>query len=293
MPETDDKTTPTTITAETQHERWLKYGLNVVVVSIVVIALAGLITYLAQRTNRRIDTTTSGQYSLKPQTLNIIDDLKGQTKIVSLYQKPSREEAAKQPDYAQPVADLLDEYRRKGKNITVDAIDPVANPTKVDDLINEVTNKYGGEVKKYNAVLDAYPNVYKQIQELSTAEVKKLAALPLDKLGDDEEAQTALAGLTTVRSFPRQLDNSKDVIDRRRKQKPPDLKGAMNSVQDSMDLISQRCAAILEVFNQDKGNTKLPAPIREYMASATPAYQQIKKVADDLLKQTKDVGELK
>ena len=108
MPENETTTPPKTITAESQHERWLKYGLNVVVASIVVIVLAGLITYLAQRTNRRIDTTVSGQYSLKPQTLNIIQNLKAPTKIVSLYQKPSREEAAKQPNYSQPVADLLD-----------------------------------------------------------------------------------------------------------------------------------------------------------------------------------------
>jgi len=291
MAETETK--PNQLTYESQHERWLKYGLNVVVVSVVVVLLAGVITYLAQRTNRRLDTTASGQYSLKPQTLNIIQDLKGPIKIVSLYQKPTPEEAAKSPDYAQPVADLLDEYRRKGRNITVDAIDPVTNPTKVDDLITEVTNKYGGEVKKYNAVLDAYGNVYKQIQDLATAEIGKITKLPLNELPDDEDSQTALAGLTTVRSFPKQLDTSKESIERRRKLKPPDLKGAMDSVADSMDLISQRCAAIEEVFNQDKGNAKLPKPIRDYMAAAAPAYQQIKKLADDLLKQTKDVGELK
>src|SRR4029453_10326761 len=72
---------------ETQQERWIKYGANVVLVTVVVILLAGILTYLAQRTGKRIDTTKSGAYSLKPQTTNILRDLKGKTKIVSLYTK--------------------------------------------------------------------------------------------------------------------------------------------------------------------------------------------------------------
>src|SRR5678816_1714130 len=99
---------------ESQKQRWVKYGANVALVSLIAILLAGIVTYLAQQTNRRIDTTAGGAYSLKPQTINLIKDLKGKTKLVSLYQKPTPEEAAAaKTDYAQPVMDLLDEYRRK------------------------------------------------------------------------------------------------------------------------------------------------------------------------------------
>ena len=140
---------------ESQQERWIKYGANVVLVSVVVVLLAGVITYLAQRTGKRLDTTASGAYSLKPQTANILRDLKGKTKIVSLYTKEIIEGGKSIPSpYAGPVVDLLDEYRRKGRNVEVDWIDPVQNPSKVDALIAEVTNKYGGEVKQYKEVLD-------------------------------------------------------------------------------------------------------------------------------------------
>src|SRR5689334_18135686 len=116
---------------ESQKERWIKYGANVVLASIVVILIAGLITYLAQKTGRRVDTTASGAYSLKPQTLNLIGDLKGKTKIVSLYtsevpDEHVRDKMVKSP-WVGPVGDLLDEYHRKGKNIEVDSIDPVQN----------------------------------------------------------------------------------------------------------------------------------------------------------------------
>src|SRR5213592_3924134 len=162
-----DRTTQESL-YESQKERWIKYGANVALVSIVAILLAGVLTYLAQRANRRIDTTASGAYSLKPQTVNLIKDLRGKTKLVSLYQKPTPEEAAADKmDYAQPVIDLLDEYRRKGKNIEVDA------------LITEVTNTYGGEVQKYKKVLDAVPATYSQIKDVASKEVQKSANLPI------------------------------------------------------------------------------------------------------------------
>jgi hypothetical protein len=279
---------------ESQKERWVKYGANVALVSIVAILLAGLVTYLAQRTNRRIDTTSSGAYSLKPQTVNLIRDLKGKTKLVSLYQKPTPEEqAADKMDFSQPVVDLLDEYRRKGKNIEVDSIDPVANPSKVDDLITEVTNKYGGEVAKYKKVLDATPETYKKLREAATAEVTQTSKLPLDKLGEDDDSQTTYAALSTISGLPRGIQQSEESIKRLTNQKPPDYKGAVDSVNELMDRWSQRAGKIAEIFDKSKSDAKLPPPIRDYMAQASPRYQAIKKLCDDLLKQTKDVGELK
>ena len=144
---------------ESQHERWLKYGANVVVASIVVILLAGLIVYFAQRTGRRIDTTENRAYSLKPQTLNILKDVKSKTKIVSLYRDEIRNDKGgmKKSPYVEPVADLLEEYQRHSNNIETDVIDPVQNNAKVEALISEVAGKYGGEVKKYQKVIDDYP----------------------------------------------------------------------------------------------------------------------------------------
>jgi hypothetical protein len=292
----DDATTgtkPHAHRAESQQERWIKYGANVVLVSVVVVVLAGVVTYLAQRTGKRIDTTAGGVYSLKPQTTNILRDLPGKTKIVSLYTKEIIEGGKSVPSpYVGPVVDLLDEYRRNGKNIEVDSIDPVQNPSKVDDLIAEVTNKYGGEVKQYREVLDAFPETYARIKEIAAAEAAKIAKLPLDQIPQDDESQAQLA-ITTVRSLPRQLDRSTETINRRVGQKPPDYRGAVDVVQDDMDLLSRTAARIIEVFNQVKDDAKLPEPIRQYVASAVPTYEQIKKLADEQLAATKKLGDLK
>lgn len=285
---------PTPKHHESQKERWLKYGLNVGVAVVVVVLLAAALVYLAQRTARRIDTTASGAYSLKPQTINLIRDLQGKTKIVSLYQKATAQAGAGgTTDYATPVNDLLDEYRRKGKNIEVDAIDPVANPSKVDDLIAEVTEKYGGEVAQYKQVLEKREKTYAQIKEIASAEAAKSAALKLEEAGQDEASQNARDALLTANNLARLLQRSEDLIKRRMEEKPPGYKAAVTSVEETMSLMSRVAGQVIQVAGESKGNNQLPEPVRQALASAVPAYENIRKIADELAKQAQDVGELK
>ena len=68
-------------TVETQKQRWMKYGANVALTSILVIALAILVTYVAQRGKKRIDTTAAGDYSLKPQSINLVHGLQSPVSI--------------------------------------------------------------------------------------------------------------------------------------------------------------------------------------------------------------------
>src|SRR3954467_10117741 len=106
---------------ESQHERWVKYGGNVVLATVVVVLLAAGVTWIATRYRLRRDTTESGLYGLKPQTKAGLHDLKQPVEIVSLYTRPDptprrdkREEAERldQEARANRVADLLDEYER-------------------------------------------------------------------------------------------------------------------------------------------------------------------------------------
>ena len=71
--------------AESQKERWVKYGSNVALTIVVVIVLASLIIYLAQKGNHIFNARHTGVTGLKPQTINLIKDLKSPIKIVSLY----------------------------------------------------------------------------------------------------------------------------------------------------------------------------------------------------------------
>src|SRR5690242_15119262 len=102
--------TTTGLPYETQHQRWIKYGANVALSVILVIAVAVIVTVIARRVGKSIDTTANGVYSLKPQTLNIIHNLKSPVRIVSLYTRPTGvavQQTKTEVDYGQVVADLL------------------------------------------------------------------------------------------------------------------------------------------------------------------------------------------
>jgi hypothetical protein len=297
-----------TVKPETQKERWIKYGGNVVLASVVVVVLAVVVVWLAQEANARVDTTTAGLYSLKPQTINIISKNDQPIKIVSLYTRVKRQNTnviAGQEDtfdYITPVADLLEEYKRKGKNIDVEVIDPNEQPTKVDQLIRDVTEKYGGEVEKYKTVIADYPEVYNKINGIITEEQQKLKTLPsMQKLEtakpEELKGQEWLEGFSqtmgSVGDLSKMVVESRESIERILKQKIPDYKGAVDSIQSGMTLMSQLAGGLSEAFKKAKDVEKYPQDVRQYMEQAIPRFDEIKNLADGLEKRIEELGELK
>ena len=192
--------------------------------------------------------TSQRVYSLKEQTLNVIHDLKSPITLVSLYSRSDQDPAA--TDRAQTVADLLDEYSRQGKNINVELIDPVTEPGKVDDLISQVTNKYGGEVAQYRKVVQDYPSTYDQINKLATGEATKVADLPLEQMQGNEALQSVVLALVTVQQMPQQLEEVKESVERITKQKLPDWRGATSAIDSGMTTMSQLAGPIIASFQK-------------------------------------------
>src|SRR5450432_1505329 len=154
---------PKLTSPESQHERWLKYGANVLASSLVVVALAVMLTWMAQGHAMRVDTTLGQTQSLRPQSVNFIQDLKQPVRIAALY--PKLKSDSHEQDFYQPVADLLNEYTTKGKDITTELLDPDTQKDEFNKLVADVTNKYGGEVKGYKEILSALPDENKQVDQ--------------------------------------------------------------------------------------------------------------------------------
>src|SRR4051794_23388427 len=84
--------------AESQKERWMKYGANVALTIVVVVLLSGFVLYIAQQHNLRKDTTAGGIYSLKPQTVQLVSNLPQKMKLVGLFTKARHREQEKKID---------------------------------------------------------------------------------------------------------------------------------------------------------------------------------------------------
>jgi ABC-type uncharacterized transport system len=288
----------------TQRDRWLKYGANVALSCLAAIALAVLATYAAERRPIRIDATAEGLYSLKPQTIKIIRDIQTPIRLVSLYthskppSSPDEDQQAQQaivpPDEAaQTVNDLLEEYANKGKNITVETIDPVTSPTKVDDLIEEVESKYGGEIKQYRDFVESFKGTIDQIRKIADPEAKAVESLSLPQDIDQALLQTLREAFVTVQGFPNGLDELEAALQRPLKQKPPDYKGAADAITENLGTLSTVLDAVVSNFNTLEKRGGLPPGVADYMKQSLPHYQQLKKLVDDTLAQGKKLGELK
>ena len=280
---------------ETQKQRWIKYGGNVVLTVVVVIVLAILVVAIAQRSNARLDTTASGVYSLKPQTVNIIKDLKEPIKLVSLYIRPERraQDDAESVDYAQTVADLLEEYEQKGKNITIDVIDPVQDPAKEDALYNEIISKYGQELTQYKSFLEKFDGEYEQLRKLLADGAVAVQDLQTDQLGRGETGQILSAVIDTIRRAPEELARTKEDIDRARGQKRPDYKGLVDAAKEALDTVSQRQSAIGQFAEKYKADASVPEPVRNYLAASVTRHKAIEEKAQSLIGEIDKLGEVK
>lgn len=277
-------------TAESQKERWAKYGLNVLLTILIVVLLAGLVTYLGQRFDKRIDTTSAGLYSLKPQTINLIRDNKQKVKLISLY--AAKDARQKDNPYAGPVRDLLEEYARKGSNIEYEAIDPVTQPT--DAIIKEALDKYGGATKQYASFLTDFDKTQTQLKDLTGVEAAALADVSTDGLGSDDRAQTLVAVVSTIRNaIPQDLGRMQERVARAQKAKFPDYRAITDEIKDTVSLLQQREQSLARFAETAKTDATLPEVLRNYLNTAGPRFEQIRKLAEDTVTKIGALGELK
>ena len=299
------------IPPETQRQRWLKYGGNVVLVSIIVIALAVLMIYVSQRKGiRRIDTTAAGLYSLKPQTLHVIKENKQKITIISLYTTATQtqggvndaaDEAAGITPIDKPavVSDLLDEYRNAGANISTEVIDPKKNPGKSDDLIKDVLKNYGGEVEKYKSFTSTLQGRYDAIIKLCSEESDRVSEALNKSQGQGNDIDLGLyiqlrGAFSTMGSESDALkENEADDFQNRLALKVPDYKIAVERTTERMQSLSKLLSQVVLKYTAAKDIKSVPPALRDYMIQAIPHCNEIKGLADDLVTAGKNLGDLK
>jgi hypothetical protein len=280
---------------ESQKQRWLKYGANVLLSIVIVVVLAGVLIALAQRRTLRVDLTRGSALSLKPQTVTILNDLDQQVQIVGLYARPRSDQADRQAqDYYQAVSDLLDEYRRKSSNVLVEMIDPVAEPTKLDQLITKITQSYGPNVEAYRQLAsEQFPQTVKQIKELAESEVALQEKLPLEQIQDEQVQQTLLLAMATVQGFPPLLQRTQEAIDLELSQKLPRYRDAVQAARSDLDSLSRMAGKVATDLATLQDNQQVSEEIRQYASAAIPRFGSAQKLADDLIANVDALGELK
>ena len=299
MPEQNKATEKSagTFAAETQKERWMKYGANVVLTSVIVVLLAIGIVYAAQRKAIRTDTTSNGIYSLRPQTVNLIQNLPQKIKIVGLFSKAKQEQEKKlNNDTAeirfQQVSDLLNEYQHKsGGKITAEMIDTVNQPGKVDQLFNEVAQKYGNDINKYQEIIKEYPDTLKKIRALTKNETDTLKKLP--KAPDPKLARLLDEAGRTLDRFPSLLDQIAKDAKEELENKVPDYKRLTDNIRGSLEGLDKLMDAIVAQYKTAAAGKETPKELKDYFSAAIPRVEAMKAPGTDLLKKAENLGSIK
>lgn len=289
---TEKKSEMTLASPESQKQRWIHYGANVLLSCIIVVALAFMLTWMAESRAARIDTTVGGSQSLRPQSVDYIEHNNLPIRIIALYPKLKGDSQGQDTD--QPVADLLTEYQTKGKNITTEVIDPDVEKDKFDKLVAEVTNKFGGEVKGYKAVLDKVPDVNKSLDDFVTAEAAKFRALPVDQIQDQQLQQEISAAYLTLVLAHHQLSDLKTSLASDINQQIPSYKDGVDDTRSAYTNISQ----LLQQFSQVAASFKTtPAfakltQLTTYGPGASARADDARKKADEIVDEIGHLGAL-
>src|SRR5438045_2493718 len=104
--------------ADWMKTRQTKFTAYATIYILIVIAVLGLVNWLANRHNKSVDTTSTKKFSLSDQTKKVVGNLKDDVKI-SYFDRSSNFSTAK---------DLLDRYETLSPKLKVEYIDPDKKP---------------------------------------------------------------------------------------------------------------------------------------------------------------------
>ncbi len=142
-------------------KRSTKYATNYVVSVILVIALVSGLNFLGKRHAKRFDLTAGGQYSLAPQTLQVLDQLVDDLEIKAFFPGGSYP----------PLEQLLTEYRTRNRRLQFEFIDPDKRPDTAAQfgvtVYGTFTNPFTGTSLKSGTAVLFYGERQEKIEKRS------------------------------------------------------------------------------------------------------------------------------
>jgi len=124
--------------------RSTKYGANVALLILIVLAIIVLVNVLASTHNKRFDLTEEKRYSLSPQTVKLLKSIPGEIEVICFYTQGNRARTR--------MEDLLSQYHYINKKFHYQFLDPDRNPAKAKayDIKFDGTTvlRYGKNVEK-------------------------------------------------------------------------------------------------------------------------------------------------
>jgi ABC-type uncharacterized transport system involved in gliding motility auxiliary subunit len=119
-------------------KRSTKIGTNTIVATLALIAILGMVNFLAVRYSTRIDLSENQLFTLSPQTQELVRNLRQPLRVLIFDKEPNPSDR-----------ELLETYRRYNSNFTFEYINPEVNPGLAEQLkvksLGDVYLEYGSK----------------------------------------------------------------------------------------------------------------------------------------------------
>ena len=153
--------------SESQATRRVKYSLNVMVAAVAAVAIVVLINWIAYRQFVRFDLTATRRYSLSPQTVNLLNDLKGDYRFVTLFNRSG--------PYVDQARDLVEEYQRYGgQSLAVEHINPGRDLGRTEVFFESLLARHEEKLGPLDAAITAGRETLVQLRQDATGMLQPL-----------------------------------------------------------------------------------------------------------------------
>ncbi|MBI1368206.1 MAG: hypothetical protein GC162_06080 [Planctomycetes bacterium] len=255
-----------------QHQRWLKYGLNVAVLILATIVIVVLVNWIGHRHYQRFDFTQSRQYSLSPQTTKLLEKLKTPVNITTFYVQGTAE-----GDLLTKVDDLLTEYNRRANDITITHIDPALNPEKRDQFIADLTGRFQSELDTSKAAIEGVKKTFDDVKAFANAQTAVLPQVMTTLAEDDRTTPLLMKQLNQIyMRLGEDLGSIAEQIDTSLKSKMPDYRAAAALARSPLEQLSSGVLKVaIERFQKLADDPKTPDAEKDAVLGMLRSYKSI------------------
>jgi len=189
--------------SDTQSKRRVRYGLNVAVAVIAAVGIVVLVNWIGYRQFVRLDFTATRQYSLSPQTLNVLKNLEGEYRLVTLFSRSG--------PYIDQARDLVSEYERYGRALTTRHIDPAQELGRLEAFYGELRQRYALQTTPLEGIISEARDTLRGMQEQAQATLDPLRAVLEDPAMVDQDLKRFVQSVARVLS---RLETEINTVDR-------------------------------------------------------------------------------
>ncbi|MHB1155787.1 MAG: DUF7088 domain-containing protein [Phycisphaerales bacterium] len=266
--------------------RRFKYGANVAVLVIAALAIVIFANWITVRNITkwgnwtRIDLTATRQYSLSPQTRQVLSHLDRNVDITTLFLTGS-DISPETSEKIRYFSDLLDEYQRWGNgHVTVSHLQPATDIDKFRKLCAQITDRYKTQLTPAQNALTQTRATLRQISEFGKQQSLLFTQrLPLLQSKADPQLADFLRQVTQILSVldnQLQLPDLMSAIDQIPKSPLPDYAGVNSQVVSQLQTLHDKILdRAIQGFDQRITSGDTHPDVRDLLTGARNAFKQI------------------